>query len=183
MIQVSSEYGGETVVFEQKAGISWQASVFQLLLYGLEFSTILPDVAAKWLTPLLFVPQVLGSSLDIEIDYHFFCFLTFPPYITAIIDRFLLHPLQSIVHLRSAFFCDFTQLRLVVTDISVQSVCSIFKGQSVRADGTDRLSRNVCNRLPVWLRNIPEERTSHWQCGGSLQWRIIHLFFLILSVL
>ena len=113
-----------------------------------EFRTKLPAVAAEWLTPLLYIPEVPGSSLDMETYYHFWRFLTFPSYITAIIHRFLPHRLQSIVHLRSAV-CDFTQLRLVVTDISGQPVGPIFKGQSVREDGTDMLSRNVCNKLPV----------------------------------
>jgi len=35
-----------------------------------EFSTILPDVAVEWLTPLLFIPEVPASSLDIETYYH-----------------------------------------------------------------------------------------------------------------
>jgi hypothetical protein len=36
-----------------------------------ELSAILPEVAAEWLIPLLFIPDVPGSSLDIETDYHF----------------------------------------------------------------------------------------------------------------
>jgi len=131
-------------VFEQKAGIFDKRGIVSCCC--VDWNSIR---YCRTLTRLLFIPEVPGSSIDIETDYHFFCFLTFPPYIKAIIDRFLPHPLQSIVHLRSAFFCDVTQLRLVVNDVSAQPVCSIIKGQAVREDGTDLLSRSVCNKLPV----------------------------------
>ena len=39
-------------------------------------------------------------------------------------------------------------------------------------DGTDRSSRNVSKNYLSTLRNVPEERASHFHRGGSLRSRI-----------
>jgi len=57
--------------------------------------------------------------------------------------------------MRSAGFWNFRQREWqFVTDVSGQSICHIFKGQSFHwlmfEDGNDRLSRNVGNNLPIY---------------------------------
>ena len=44
-----------------------------------EFSKKLPDVAAEWLTPLVFISELTGSSLDEETDCQLRLFLHFHP--------------------------------------------------------------------------------------------------------
>jgi len=54
----------------------------------------------------------------------------------------------------------------LLTDVLGQPIGHIFKDQA--KDRTERLSRNISNYQSI-LRNDPEERRSHFHCGGSLK--------------
>jgi hypothetical protein len=84
---------------------------------------------------------------------------------------------SAVMKMRFSHFCDVTQRRFVVTDVSRPPVASVFKGQAVQVencltleDGTDRFFRNL--DYESTLRNIPEERRSDVHRGGSLRSRI-----------
>jgi hypothetical protein len=67
----------------------------------------------------------------------------------------------------------------MVTDVSVQPVCPVFKGQAVQKvdffnleDATDILSRSTDKYQSV-LRNIPEVRRFDLHCRGRLKSHLI----------
>jgi hypothetical protein len=55
--------------------------------------------------------------------------------------------------MRFLLFCDFSQRRFVVFYRHFGT--NILKGQAVQEDGTDRLSRNVGNELPIYAAINP----------------------------
>jgi hypothetical protein len=75
--------------------------------------------------------------------------------------------------MRSLLSWNVMQYRLVVTDVLVQPIGPIYKGQAVEenfffAYGADRFIRNVGNWSSV-VRNIPEEHRSYLYSCRSLK--------------
>jgi hypothetical protein len=82
--------------------------------------------------------------------------------------------------MRRAFFWDFTQRRLIVRSRRFGTTYwapysrvqqSFFLGCLTLEDGTDRFVETSVTNCRSTLRNIPEERRSHWHRGGSLKSR------------
>jgi hypothetical protein len=70
--------------------------------------------------------------------------------------------------MRPPLFWDVKQCRLVIADVSGQSIGSIFKGQAViiLEDGADRFRETSVINYQSTLRNIPEEQRP--QLGDQL---------------
>ena len=58
--------------------------------------------------------------------------------------------------MRSSFFWDFTQRRIVVTDVSGEPICTIFESSVILTieDGPEGLSRNVSKELQTFRDNL-----------------------------
>ena len=76
--------------------------------------------------------------------------------------------------MRSSVFWHVMQPRLVVTDVSGQSVGSILKGQAVQEDclrmGTIGYPETSITNYQSTLFNMPEDRRSHFHRSGSLMY-------------
>jgi len=76
---------------------------------------------------------------------------------------------SAATQMRPPLFWDVTQCRLVIADVSGQSIGPIFKGQAVIAleDGADRFRETSVINYQSTMRNIPEEQRP--QLGDQLK--------------